>query len=230
MRLVSHPLKLPVRSVEFGNGFSSTANEDVNSLLPTTIRSIICGPSGCGKTNAILSLLYDKNGVKYENIYIYSKSLHQPKYRELECVLKQIPEIGYHKFSDNQEVVSPDEIKPNSIFIFDDIACEKQDNVKRMFSYGRHKGLSCFMLTQTYSSVCKQLIRDNSNFIVMFRQDDRNLQHLFREHVSPDITFPIFQEMCNLCWREPYGFLVIDKTKTINSGRYRKGFDKFIIP
>jgi Poxvirus A32 protein len=145
-------------------------------------------------------------------------------------VLNCIPGIGFYKFTENEEVVSVDDVKPNSLFIFDDIACEKQDNVKRMFSYGRHKGLSCFILTQTYAAVSKQLVRDNVNFLILFRQDDRNLDHIFREHVSPDITFLEFQQMCKLCWKEPYGFLTIDKTKSINSGRYRKDFDKYIVP
>lgn len=49
-------------------------------LLPNTIRGILAGSSGCGKTNAMLSLIENKNGLAFENIYIYSKSLHQPKY------------------------------------------------------------------------------------------------------------------------------------------------------
>jgi Poxvirus A32 protein len=230
MRLISHPIKLPIVSVELTNQHQQHDNQE-NSLLPADgIRSVICGPSGCGKTNVILSLLYDKNGLRFENVYIYSKSLDQPKYKQLEHVLNLIPQIGYYKYSDNEEIISPDKIKPNSVFIFDDIACEKQDNVKRMFAYGRHKALCCFMLTQTYSSVAKQLIRDNANFIIIFQQDGRNLQHLFNDHVSYDVTLPVFQEMCNLCWKDPYGFLVVDKSKPINRGRYRKGFDQFILP
>jgi GTPase SAR1 family protein len=228
MRFFSHPLKLPIQSVEIGE--ISKPIDNPHCLLPESIRCIICGPSGCGKTNVLLSLLYDKNGLKYENVYLYSKSLLQPKYIQLEKIMTLIPEIGFFKFADNDAIISLDKVKPNSIFIFDDIACEKQDNVKRMYSYGRHQGLSCFLLTQTYSAVAKQLIRDNANFLILFRQDGRNLLHIFREHVFPDVSLQVFQEMCGNCWTDPYGFIVLDKTKPINRGRYRKGFDKFIIP
>lgn len=57
-------------------------------LLPNTIRGIICGPSNCGKTNVMLNLLFSENGLIFENVYVFSKSLVQPKYMLLECVLK----------------------------------------------------------------------------------------------------------------------------------------------
>ncbi|KYN29961.1 hypothetical protein ALC57_00577 [Trachymyrmex cornetzi] len=56
-------------------------------MLPNTIRAIICGPSNCGKTNVLISLLESPNGVRFENVYVYSKSLQQPKYQYLENFL-----------------------------------------------------------------------------------------------------------------------------------------------
>jgi len=52
-------------------------------MLPSTIRVIICGPSSCGKINVLISLLKNPNGLRFENMYIYSKSLQQPKFRYL---------------------------------------------------------------------------------------------------------------------------------------------------
>ena len=49
--------------------------------LPNTIKAVICGPSNCGKTQSMrLSLLLSKNGLRFENVYVFSKSLNQPKY------------------------------------------------------------------------------------------------------------------------------------------------------
>ncbi|KAG5337198.1 GLUCL protein, partial [Acromyrmex charruanus] len=53
-------------------------------MLPSTIRAIICGPSNCGKINVLISLIESPNGVRFENVYIYSKLLQQPKYQYLE--------------------------------------------------------------------------------------------------------------------------------------------------
>ena len=39
------------------------------------VRAVICGPSGYGKTNVLLSLLESPNGLRFENVYVYSKSL-----------------------------------------------------------------------------------------------------------------------------------------------------------
>jgi len=65
-----------------------------SEMLPSTIRAIICGPSNC-KTNVLISLLENPNGVHFENVYVYSKSLQQPKYRYLENLFTSIDEIGY---------------------------------------------------------------------------------------------------------------------------------------
>ena len=47
------------------------------NMLPNSIRGIICGPSNCGKTNVLISLLESPHGVRFENVYVYSKSLQQ---------------------------------------------------------------------------------------------------------------------------------------------------------
>ena len=84
-----------------------------------------------------------------------------------------------------------------------------------------------FYLCQTYSKIPKQLIRDNANFIILFKQDDMNLKHIYNNHVGSDINFQEFKDMCNTCWADKYGFLVIDKQSSLNNGRYRCKFDKF---
>lgn len=197
-------------------------------LLPNTIRGLIVGPSNCGKTNVMMSLLEDKNGLVFENIYLYSKSLFQPKYVFLEKIITAIKGMGFFTFSDNATVIKPEDAKPNSVFIFDDIACEKQDNVRNYFSMGRHNKIDSFYLNQTYTRIPKHLIRDNANFIVIFKQDELNLRNLYNDHVNTDMTWNDFRELCRLCWNEKYGFVTIDKDRDLNNGRYRKMLDTFV--
>jgi hypothetical protein len=233
MRLVQLKDKLPVDSVDerfeiaCGNGLQSLSRRH-GPLLPRSIRGLIIGPSNCGKTNIIISLLLNPKGLRFENVYIYSKSLYQPKYEYLKKVLTPIKGLGFYTFSDTTNIVEPSHAKPNSIFIFDDIMCEKQDVIRSYFSMGRHRNVDCFYLAQTYSRIPKQLVRDNANFIVMFKQDEMNLRHIFSDHVSPDVTFQQFLDMCAKCWDNKYGFMVIDKDSELNAGRYRKGFDNYI--
>ena len=111
------PLKLPVENLDIlvrEGGISHTKKRH-GQLLPNSIRAVFCGPSNCGKTNALLSLLLHKNGLKFENIYIYSKSLNQPKYELLRDILQSIDKMKFFAFGDRDQVISPDEVLPNDI-------------------------------------------------------------------------------------------------------------------
>ena len=199
-------------------------------LLPDSIRGIIVGPSGSGKTNVMYNLITHPNGLKFENIYLYSKTPDQEKYVLLKNIIGGIKGVNLFTFTKAEQVISPNLVKPNSIFIFDDVICDKQTPIRDYFSMGRHSGAnSIFYLAQTYSKIPKQLVRDNTNFLIIFRQDDTNLRHIFDDHGSTDMDFKEFRQMCHLCWnREKYGFIVIDKTSEINQGQYRCGFHTYI--
>jgi len=123
------------------------------TMLLSTIRAIICDPSNCSKTNVLISLLESPHGVRFKNVYVYSKSLQQPKYRYLENLLTSIDEIGYFMFPNNSDIIPPSEARPNSIFVFDDVACNKQDVVREYFSMGRHSNVDCFYLCQLYQNI-----------------------------------------------------------------------------
>lgn len=225
MRIVKQAKSLRIPNHDFD------VNSKINRhgpLLPSTIRCIITGPSNCGKTNVIIGLLEDPNGVRFENVYIFSKSLYQPKYVYLEQLLQPLKKIGYFPFKDSESIIPPSKAKPNSIFIFDDIACDKQTTIREYFSMGRHRSIDCFYLCQTYSHIPKHLIRDNANLIILFKQDELNLKHVYADHVNTDMHFEKFKELCSLCWNDKYGFLVIDKDNDLDNGRYRKCFDHFI--
>ena len=196
-------------------------------LLPNTIRAIFSGPSNCGKTNVLLNLIINENGLNFENIYLFSKTIFQPKYQYLKQDIESIEGMKFYEFNDRTEVIDPSEALPRSIMIFDDVACEKQDCIKQYFSAGRHMGVDSFYLCQTYSRIPKQLIRDNCNFLVLFKQDEMNLKHVYNDHVNTDMTFEKFKTLCLKCWGEKHGFIVIDKDSELNNGQYRKCFDNF---
>ena len=201
-------------------------------LLPSSIRAIFCGPSSCGKTNALLSLITHPNGLRFVNVYVYSKSLNHPKYEFLKKVIEPLKGMQYFAYSEHDDVISSEKVLPDSIMIFDDIACEKQDNMRDFFCMGRHKNVDSFYLSQSYARIPKHLLRDNANLLVLFRQDDMNLRHIYHDHVNTDMSFARFKDLCSSCWGDvdaKYGFLVIDKDRSMDNGRYRKGFDEFAI-
>lgn len=226
MRLIQQNIKMPVRNFDryLGSGVKKTKRH--GALLPDSIRCIISGPSGSGKTNVVFNLLFDPNGLKFKNLYVFSKSLYQPKYTFLAKTMPK--EIGYFAYDESSNVIHPTDAETDSIMIFDDIACEKHDNIRNYFTMGRHKNIDTFYLGQTYSRIPKQLIRDNANFIILFKQDDMNLRHVYNDHVNTDMPFERFKQMCSAAWKDRYGFVVIDKDGDLEGGRYRIGFDQFL--
>jgi len=190
--------------------------------------AVICSPSNCSKTNMFISLLKSPHGVRFENVYIYSKSLQPPKYWYLKNLLAPIKEIGYFTYSNNSDIVSPSKAVPNSIF--DDVACNEQDAIREYFSRGWHADVDFFYLCQTYAKIPKHLIRDNANLLILFKQHGINLKHMYNDHVNTDMSYEDFCELCRNCWRQKYGFLVIDKNSALTDGRYGKRFNDFAIP
>lgn len=227
MRFKTHSVKLPVTNFDKLASRKNKMRRRHGELLPNSVRAIFCGPSNCGKTNALLTLITHPNGLRFDNIYIYSKSLKQEKYMFLEKLLASVDGVQYFPFHEHEQVVSPNDALANSIIVFDDVACEKQDNIRAFFSMGRHQQVDCFYLCQTYARIPKHLIRDNANLLVLFKQDEMNLKHAYDDHVNTDMSYTRFKELCSACWKDKYGFLVIDKDSEIQDRRYRRGFDCF---
>ena len=228
MKVVKQKVTLSITNLDSicgGNGLKVKVKH--NSLFPNSIRALICGPSSCGKSNVMLSLLIDENGLKFSSLYIYSKSLYQDKYQFLARVLDGL--VNYNAYQNNCEVISPNEADEHSVMIFDDVACSEQDKIREYFCMGRHRNIDSFYLCQTYTRIPKHLIRDNANFIVLFKQDDMNLKHVYQDHVGTDMTFNQFHELCSECWKAKYGFITICKDFDIDKGRYRQDLDKYIV-
>lgn len=231
-KITQHSVKLPINNVEI-QGAGEVQNQPKtfrhSVLLPNSIRCIICGPSNCGKTNVMISLLESPNGLRFENVYVYARSLFQPKYKRLKELLSAIKGIEFYEFSSNEQIIPLKNVKPNSVFIFDDVIFDKQNNIREYFCMSRHKKVDCFYLSQSYAHIPKHLIRENTNLVVLFKQDDTNLKHIYNDFgIATDMKFEKFKYICTKAWSEKYGFLVVDTERALNDGRYRFQFDKFI--
>jgi hypothetical protein len=122
-----------------------------------------------------------------------------------------------------EELISLDDCEPNSLVVFDDcINTQQQWVIKDFFVRGHHKNISCVYLTQSYTKVDKQLIRNNINFLCLFMEGPKYIKEIYDGYVGSDFTFERFKEIYNLCWKEDYGFLTIDIKKKLDNSRYRK--------
>lgn len=230
MRFTKQIIDIPVRNTEECE--STTKEKRHSDLLPNNLRCIVAGPSGCGKTNILISLIESEHGLKFENLYLYSKTLDQKKYMNLCEMLRSIKEIGCYTFTTSQNVIDTKEMKKNSLVVFDDVINDHRINktvVQNIFTLGRHRNLDVVYIVQSYTKLNKHLIRDNCNFAILFRQDDQNLKHVYNDFgVNADMNFNQFRELCLECWRESYGFVCISLDHGKNSGRYRKNFNQYL--
>ena len=62
-------------------------NRQNSPILPKSIRGLIVGKSGCGKTNLLLNLLLKPELLDYNKLFVYGKSLFQPKYKHFRSLL-----------------------------------------------------------------------------------------------------------------------------------------------
>lgn len=232
MRFAKQLINIPVRNIDESTRMNSKKTERHSALLPNNLRCIIAGSSGCGKTNVLISLIESEHGLKFENLYLYSKTLDQDKYKYLCELLRSIKEIGCYTFSGSENVNDPNLLKKNSLIVFDDVINDREINktaVRNIFTLGRHRCLDVIYLVQSYTKLNKHLIRDNCNFIILFRQDDLNLKHVYSDFgVNADMKFEQFRKLCLECWREPFSFVCISLEHQVNSGRYRKNFDQYL--
>jgi len=66
------------------------------------------------------------------------------------------------------------------------------------------------------------------NLIIILKQDEMNIKHIYNDHVVDDMTFKQFIIICEECWKQKNEFVLISRDNDIDKGRYRKGFDSFM--
>ena len=119
--------------------------------------------------------------------------------------------------------------KRKNLILFDDIMTGPQSVAEDYYTRGRHSNTSCIYISQNYFKLPRQTIRENSNLLVLFKQDDKNLQHIYQDRCSEDSTFldfALFKSLCHKIWSAaPYNFVVIDSTRLPQRGKYRQNLN-----
>ena len=131
-----------------------------------------------------------------------------------------------------EDVPDPRELssQKKNLMVFDDLLLEKQIKCESYCVRGRHSNVDCFYLAQNYFKLPRQTIRENANFICLFPQDLKNLNHIFDDHVESDMTKEEFRQLCKTAWKKQHGFVIIDLSSKKHDGKYRSGLDEFCIP
>ena len=91
--------------------------------------------------------------------------------------------------------------------------------------------MNIIFITQSYYEIPKRTIRDNANFLILFRQNTRSIEPIHRDNVdSTDMSYKEFQSFVNDVWKKKHNFVTIDKTLEASEGKFRKNLDSFYIP
>ena len=114
--------------------------------------------------------------------------------------------------------------------IFDDLLLERQNNCECYYIRGRHSNVDWFYLSENYFKLPRQTIRENANFICLFPQDLKNINHIYSDHVGEDMSREEFRKFCRKCWEKLHSFAVVDLTIRRDAGKYRDGLDNLNIP
>ena len=136
-------------------------------------------------------------------------------------------------FESIEELKIPQEYENNSIIILDDMNQKEMDDprVQAMFKRSRHNNLSIFIISQDYYELSKNTIRCNGDIYHIFKPNNfRDVQNLYQDKASMDMTLNEFKLLTNTCWNEKNIPLTIDMTKYKYTGRYRLGFNSIIVP
>ena len=103
--------------------------------------------------------------------------------------------------------------------------------VQAIFIHGRHNNSSTFIISQDYYELSKKTIRCNGNVYHIFKPNNfRDVQILYQDKGSMDMTLNEFKYLTSTCWNEKYQPLTIDKTKDNYTGCYRLGLKSLFVP
>ena len=69
----------------------------------------------------------------------------------------------------------------------------------------RHSNVDCFYLAQNYFKLPRQTVIENEDFICLFPQDLKNLNHIFEDHVESDMTKEEIKKLRKAAWENNTG-------------------------
>ena len=117
------------------------------------------------------------------------------------------------------------DVVEKNLLILDDCFLGPQNKAEAYYTRGRHNNCDSFYISQNYFRLPRQTIRENTNFIIPFPHDAKNLMHIHADHCDDDMTLQEFKDYCRKVWNGAnYNFVTIDLTSGKMNGKYRKKF------
>ena len=215
------------------NDLQSWLNDDdiiTEAEFPDNFRCIISGPSECGKTFLLKKLFLAS--IYFDKLYIIGPTGDQ---YQGTCFADEGVDNGKANvefIKDIKDLPSPDKIPKDlkKLMIFDDVRA-KEPIVNEYFCRGRHNNCNMIHLNQNLFSLDRQSVRENSNLFILFEQRGKALISIYQDFFNNvELSYNDFANICNKVWKEPYNYIVIDKTKNKNiNGKLRINWDRRVL-
>ena len=205
----------------------SNKNENKGNNWP--FRMLIIGPSGSRKTNTLLHLTNNLHPI--DQIYLYAKGIHEPKYEYLinkreQAGIKNVNDPhAFIEYSDDMNDVLDDINNYNKyrnkkiLIVFDDMIADIEYNknfkriIKELFYRARKINVSIVFITQSYFRALKDARFNSTHYILMKIGNKKGLKRIAEEK-SGHLDYKDFLKIYNYCTREPYSFMAIDARPT----------------
>ena len=163
---------------------------------------------------------------------------------DVEILLKSISEDDQNEDDQNEEdrtgyfedniddLIDPAEHdnEQRNFVIFDDLIDDKQTQLSKYFTRGRHNNINTLYISQSYFHLPRKTIRNNCTLLILFKLSVRDLTNIWHDIVSCDMPLDEFKDFCHSAFEDDYGYIVIDKAQNDIMFKYRTGLTSYYIP
>ena len=136
-------------------------------------------------------------------------------------------------YSDCNMVPDPSELNcdEKNFLLLDDCFLGSQNKIEAYYTRGRQNNCQTMYISQSYFRLPRHSVRENMNFLILFQQDAKNLQHIYADHCDGDMSLEEFKKFCQTVWSSgSHQFVTLDLTSDKWNGKYRKNLDCFYFP
>ena len=77
------------------------------------------------------------------------------------------------------------------------LGAKNSSQIDKFFTRGKHEDLDVYYISQSYFALPRQIIRNNSDRLLLFKQTLRDVQSMYYGIGAYDMKYDEFKEMCH---------------------------------
>ena len=84
------------------------------------------------------------------------------------------------------------------------------------FTRGRHQNVDVYYISQSWSELLKNTIRNNWSRIMLFPQTLKDITMIYNDISGLHMNFSEWRDFCRDAWKKRYNFIQIDKDEDLD--------------